>query len=373
MSAEVYDLELSGLRLPETGAGVKRARVGKPEHHDARYDAQYDWSTLFYDCFEDPEAGALLLLGPPLLNLQVLVEEAEFLVDGRPVSLRAIRTLSRCSVVVLDAPEGRVVTVRHTHFGGQMAVGRSFVEDFAGLNGIQSISLDNRLEWITDWLRYHVRAHGLETVVLTDNGSTAYAPDALRAALGSVPGLRKVAILRARVPFGPRAENRSAYNSLFLQRSLVEMGRLRFFAKARALLNADIDELFHSFRGQSVFDATVASAAGYVRADAEWVYAPAAGPDGYPRHADHSHVSATGKPKANRKWCVAPQGPQKGKQWKTHFIDSRHDPTDPDFRMWHFRQISTSWKFDRSDTLPDLVENPDLIEAMRRIFGKTRG
>ncbi|MEL6915458.1 MAG: hypothetical protein AAFP13_13240 [Pseudomonadota bacterium] len=368
MSAEVIDLELSGLRLPENRADLKRHRFGKAEHHDAAYDARYDWSTIFYDCFFDEAACAIVLLGPPLLNLRPLIEAAEFRVDGRAVEIREIRDLSRCSIVALEAAEGRTVTVTHGDFGGQLVVGRSFVEDFAGLNGVQSISLDNRLEWISDWLTYHVKAHGLETVVLTDNGSTAYAPDALRRVLSSVPGLRKAAIMRARYPFGPTAENRSAYNSLFLQRSMAEMGRLRFFAKARALLNADIDELFHSFRGQSVFDATVASADGYVRADAEWVYVSKRPDRGFARHADHSHVSVSGKPKANRKWCIAPLGPLKEKQWKTHFIHNRKDPVDPDFRMWHFRQISTSWKCERTASGPDLVQNPDLMDAMRRVL-----
>ena len=368
MNAGVIDLEMSGLRLPDTRSDLRRDRFGKPEHHDADYDARYDWSTLVYDCFFDAEAGAILLLCPPLLNFRPFMEDAEFRVDDKPARIRDIRDLSRCSVIALDVAEGDTVTVTHSQFGGTLRVGRSFAEMFAGLNGIYSISLNNRLEWITDWLDYYVRVHGLETVVLFDNGSTAYAPHELRATLGAVPGLRQAAIVRARYRFGPTAENKSAYNSLFLQRSMVEMARLRFFAKARAVVNADIDELFHSFRGQSIFDATVASEGGYTRADAEWVYAPESGAGGYARHADHSHVSANGRPKANRKWCIAPQGPQKGKQWLTHFIDSRHDPVDPDFRMWHFRQISTSWKFDRSDAGPNLVANPELTDTMRRVF-----
>jgi hypothetical protein len=368
MSVDVIDLEMSGLRLPDTRPELRRDRYGKIEHHDAAYDARYDWSTLIYDCFSDAEAGEILLVCPPLLNFRAFMEDAEVRVDGKPAQIREIRDLSRCSVIALDVAEGEAVTITHAHFGGTLAVGRSYAEAFAGLNGIYSISLNNRLEWITDWLDYYVRAHGLETVVLFDNGSTAYAPRELRAALASVRGLRKAVVVRARYPFGPTAENKSAYNSLFLQRSMAEMAKLRFFAKARAVVNADIDELFHSLRGQSVFDATVASDGGYTRANAEWVYAPDVGPGHYARHADHSHVSANGRPKANRKWCIAPQGPQKGKQWLTHFIDSRHDPVDPDFRVWHFRQISTSWKFDRTEAGPDLVASPRLTDAMRRIF-----
>ncbi len=368
MSAVLYDLELSGLRVPSNRPDLKRDRHGKAAHHDAAFDARYDWHTLFYDCFSDPLAGEILLLGPPLMNFQPLIETAEFRLDGRPVEIKEIREMSRCSVVALDAAEGQLLTVRHQDFGGNLPVGRSFADDFAGLNGIYSISLNNRLNWIADWLQYYVRVHGLETVVLTDNGSTAYSPQALADTIASVPGLKKAVILRARFPFGPTAENRSAYNSLFLQRSMAEMGRLRFFPKARAVLNADIDELFHSDDGTSIFDATVDSESGYIRANAEWVYAPNAQFDRFSSHASHSHVSASGKPKANRKWCVVPDGPQSGKQWLTHFINDKKDPVDPRFRMWHFRDVSTGWKYDRSASELGLTPNPELIDAMRRSF-----
>ncbi|MEM7645229.1 MAG: hypothetical protein AAF366_22395 [Pseudomonadota bacterium] len=184
--------------------------------------------------------------------------------------------------------------------------------------------------------------------------------------LASVEGLKAAAILRARYPFGPTAENKTAYDALFLQRALAELGRRRFLGRARAVLNVDVDELFHSRTGRSVFEATVASAAGYLRADAEWVYA--VGTEGSVRHRDHGHVSATGRPKANRKWCVVPDGPQAGRQWLTHFLGSRKDPVDPDFVMWHFRQVSTSWKADRSAGDLALVPDPDLTAAMDRAF-----
>jgi len=270
--------------------------------------------------------------------------------------------------VALDAQDGGVLTLKHVLFGGSIPIGRSYVEEFSSLNGIYTISLNNRLDWISDWLNYYVKMHGAETVVLSDNGSTDYSLSDLRRTLADVPGLRKVAILRARYPFGPTAANKAGYASLFLQRSLAELGRLRFFAKARAVVNADIDELFHSFDGKSVFDATVASTCGYLRANAEWAYALEPGPNGYARHCTHSHVSATGKPKANRKWCVAPNGPQRGKQWLTHFLDSSKDPVDPNFLIWHFRQVSTGWKFDRSISEQNLVLSPELVEAMRDAF-----
>ena len=368
MPAEVLDLELAGFRLPTGNRKLARRMVGDSSFHDEKFRSQYDAGTLFYDCFRDETSGEVLLLGPPLLNLKRLLNDVEFFVEDRPVPIKEVRNLSRCSIVALDAAGGRTLTLQHPLFGGTIPIGRSFVEEFAGLNALYTISLNNRLPWISDWLSYYVTMHGAQAVVLSDNGSTDYSLADLRRTLADVPGLQKAVILRARYPFGPTAPNKAGYAALFLQRSMAELGRLRFLAKARAVVNADIDELFHSFSGQSVFDATVASPEGYLRGDAQWVYAPRPGPEGFARHRDHSYVSSTGKPKANRKWCVDPTGPQRGKQWLTHFLGSAKDPVDPDFRVWHFRQVSTGWKYDRSASESDLVEDPVLTEAMARAF-----
>ncbi|MEM1075091.1 MAG: hypothetical protein AAF665_03920 [Pseudomonadota bacterium] len=367
MTPRALDLELSGFRFP-TASDIRRRLVGIPEHHDAKFASQYDETTLFYDCFLDSEAREVLLLGPPLLNFKKYVKQIEFEIDGCPVGIKEIRKRSRCSIVALHAEAGQVLTLKHALFGGTLPIGRSYVSDFAGTNCLYTISLNNRLEWIADWLTYYVKSHGADAVILSDNGSTDYSIQDLQNCLASVPGLRQTAILRARYPFGPTAANKSGYAALFLQRSLAELGRLRFLQKARAVVNADIDELFYSESGRSVFDAAVASETGYLRANAQWVYAPNAGSAGFARHCDHTHISASGRPKANRKWCVVPDGPQQGRQWLTHFLGSSDDPVDQEMTLWHFRQVSTSWKYDRGMSDISLEPCLDLQAEMQRVF-----
>ncbi|MEM1342766.1 MAG: hypothetical protein AAGF68_10610 [Pseudomonadota bacterium] len=369
----MLDLDLYGLQLAEHASQPKRKLVGDASYHDAAFRSQYDYRTLFYDCFADELTGDVALLGPPLLNLEALIRDADLKVDGRPVAIKSIAHLSRCSVTRLDCSAGQLLSVRHPLFSGVVPIGTSFVQRLSGLNAIYTISRNNRLEWIADWLRYYVEVHGAEAVILSDNGSTDYPPEALRQTLAGIAGLRVAVILRAPYPFGPRAANSAGYRALFLQRSLAELARIRFLAQARAVVNADIDELFHSHRGRSIFDATVQSQEGYVRANAVWVYA-AAPPQGEAyRHAEHSHVSLSGSPKANRKWCVAPQGPMQGKQWLTHFINDRRDPVDPDFVLWHFRQITTGWKYDRALPEIELVRDEGLVKTMQRVFARASG
>ena len=373
MAVEIFDLEMSGFVFRPGIPALTRKRTGNEAFHDAAFDAGYDFHTLIYDCWFDPRDQVVYAVCPAMMNFKRLLADTEFRIDGQVVTPAEVRHLSRCSVIVLPSTGGQALTLQHVLFGGTLAIGQSYADAFAGLNGIYSISKNNRLEWIQDWLDYYVRVHGCNAVVLADNGSTDYAPADLRAAIAEVPGLEKAAILRARYPFGPTAENNAAYSGLFLQRSLAEIGRLRFWPQARAVLNADIDELFHSRAGRSIFDATVASPDGYLRGEARWVYAKEPGPEGFVRHADHGFITPDRRPKANRKWCVVPDGPQAGKQWLTHFINDKNDPVDDDFMLWHFRQISTSWKFDRAAAQPDLIADPDLQAAMLAAFPDRRG
>ena len=134
------------------------------------------------------------------------------------------------------------------------------------------------------------------------------------------------------------------------------------------MLSADIDELFHSYSMRSIFDATIESPRGYLRAAAEWVFPQVDETKKLLRHKDHMLVSADANAKTNLKWCVDPNGPQSGKQWRTHFIDRNDDYIDPDFRMWHFHSVSTNWKPDRANGQEQLVEDSVLSNVMSQAF-----
>lgn len=375
MNAEVLDIEISGLVLSGDDPSLFRDRRGRPRARGPNFDEGYDFRTLVYGAFEDAENDCICVLCPPLLNFRALIDETEFQLDGIPVHPREILDLSRCTVLLFDRGSTLPNSISLTHrlFGGRVPVLPSLLGQFEDSNAIYAISKNNDLEWIFDWLTYYVRAHGLTSAVLIDNGSTDYRPEDLRKTVAGVSGLKRAAILRARYPFGPTVESTAGYASLYLQRSMIELARRLLLARARAVMNADIDELIWSRTGQSVFDATVEAPDGYLRAGAVWVYAEDIPQAGGIRHMHHGMVSASGKPKSKRKWCVAPMGAKKGQQWLTHFLDDRRDPVHPDFLLWHFRQVTTGWKEERlAADRPDLVPDPELQAEMRRVFGRNQ-
>ena len=365
------DLTLSSHVLEGEHPSLMRDRLGPWEERDANYDNHYDYRTLFYDCYYDADAGEVVVVCPSLLNFTRLIEDAAFSLDGTPAGRPLIGALSRGNTLRFGAPAGAPAVLGFSHplFEGEVPVSQTHLDLFAGKNAVYAISKDNKLEWISDWMRYYVQEHGANAFVIYDNHSTAYPMEALHEVMQSVEGVEATALVRAWFPFGPGGAGNTNFNSKFLHMTMVELGRRRLLNQARAVLNVDIDELVYTRGSANIFDATVASEKGYIRMDGDWVYAPPK--DGLMRHADHRYLNSAGGPKVNRKYCVAPQGPLKGKPWLTHRIISRKDPTDPDFGFWHFRRVTNSWDYNREEFDAEVMrEDPRLAAAMGRVFGQ---
>ena len=102
------------------------------------------------------------------------------------------------------------------------------------------------------------------------NGSTEYPVERIDETLSRVDDLKTWRVLSAPMPFGsyPLAGKRA--HSTFLQTSLLNVARLRFFSQARAVLSCDPDELVHSLGSHNMFDRTCKSVTGYVLFRGEW-------------------------------------------------------------------------------------------------------
>ena len=223
MAKKLIDLELSGFVLPHGIPELTRERCYPEGQDDPAHEGRYDFNTFIYDVFFDQPSRRIKVVCPPLMNFRGLFDAITFEIDGEEVQPLEIHDLSRCSTFAFEttSKDPRVLTIRHQLFGGSVPIGRSFVDDFAGLNAMYSLSKDNSLEWIQDWLTFNVRMHGANAVILADNNSTRYEPAALRAAIEEVDGIECAAILRARYPFGPTSLNYQS--ALFLQRAMMEL------------------------------------------------------------------------------------------------------------------------------------------------------
>lgn len=328
--------------LSVAGSGVARVPPVPEAARSPDFEARHDFDTLWYDAVR-LAPGKVRLICPRLFNLRLLLNDASLTSKGHRVLVRRVRTFRRHDEVDLVGVAADRLEVTLARWRAESGVSPDRTDHFAGLNVSLHLSRENRLEWIADWARFHVAAHGLEAMLLMDNGSRSYPPEAILEALAGT-GLKRAVVLAVPQPYGPPRSKRHPGTAKYLQPAMLNLARLRYLSKARAVLNADIDELVWR-RGGSVFDAAVESPLGYVSFAGAWRL-PRPEADDPPRHADHVLPRADGKT-CPTKYCVVPAGPIGRRAWDVHRPDWALLPSRMvrrDIGYWHCQAITTNWK-----------------------------
>jgi hypothetical protein len=220
-------------------------------------------------------------------------------------------------------------------------------------------------------LRFHVSAHGLDAVLIFDNGSTAYAPEELARAMAAVSGVAVAGVISAPFLYGGPIELPGRRVRLhFLQPALLNLARVEALSRARAVLGCDIDELVAPLAGVSVFDAAAARRLGYVRLAGQWVF-PGPGAEAPAPHAAHRHRQ---EPPAvcGTKWAVRPGSLlARLAGWRVHNVAGALGnavSVDPRFELRHCAGATTGWKPDsrRWRAWQAAVEDPALGAVLDR-------
>ena len=362
---------------------ARREATRPLKFRDENFDRDFDSTTLFYDAVQVTESQ-VAVFAPPFLNLQNELAETAFVVNSRPCTARA-RHLDRHAQLWIDVP-GTSHFIRATGALGdfEFAVSRSETGYFRDCRVIFTMSKDNPIEWILDWVRFNRDIHGANAVLIYDNGSSAYDATELSAALASVSGLRCSVVVEWPFKYGPQGNNiRGHWDSDFCQLGAWEHARWRFLPDARSAMNSDIDELVLSRSGQSVFEAAEQSLTGLVRYSGRWIIGTEDGvrdktADAPPRH---SHFSVLMPPKyelsrwltwrdvnkCSPKWTVVPGCCPQQAQWHAHkirgwwasYMHTRR------FFFRHFREIGSNWKYQRTSRVsfdPSIHRTDSLLE-----------
>lgn len=332
------------------------------------FDRKFDSDVLIYDAFRRRD-GKVVLLGPPLFNLEPLL---------RPDSIRALpgngvcafryRKLDRHMQIIVEAPAD--CAALSLDLGGhrtEVVVGSNLSERFAGRRVLFTLSKNNDPVWIRDWVRFAQRFHGADAVLLYDNLSDRYGLETVREALSGVAGIESVEVLSWPFKYGPQGLDAWRFwDSDFCQLGAWEQARWRFLAMARSVQVGDIDELVLSKTGKSVFAAAEDDLFGTVRYRGRWVI----GTDRMPpldtarlrRHADYDTILQRRERRrfgflpqdANAcppKWTVVPRRCPEAAQWGVHRIANWLPAArvSSAFSYRHFREINSNWKYDRLD------------------------
>jgi len=340
---------------------VRRTPIRPIVHRGDDFDARFDDDTLFYDVFNS--GRSTIMIGPPLFNLAPLAESLRVVADGarRPARIvpldRAVRMHADVSAerARLESGLGAVECV----------VSPSGEEVFAGRRVLFTLSKNNKLRWIQDWIRYHRDNHGADAVLIYDNGSTDYDCGALAQAIGEVRGLKASAIVEWPFKYGPLGGGPRPWDSDFCQSGMLEHARWRFLARARSALNCDIDELVVG--PGSIFAAVESSLLGAVTCRGRWLYGIVGGGLDTPpqERARHRNFFVVEKPEmrfgfiprhpnnSHRKWAVAPARCPERAQWRTHRFAGwfARNLLSPFYSFRHLYPINTNWWYARDRVL----------------------
>jgi hypothetical protein len=361
---------------------TRREPTRPPEFRGENFDRQFDATTLFYDAVSLGK-GEAVLLAPPFFNLADSLATTHFFADGRPCRAE-IRNYDRHAQIWLKGVRGD--EVRAMGPLGNIAVPLSPDQSdlFRGRRVIFTMSKDNPIEWILDWVRFNRDVHGVDAVLFYDNGSTAYDSATLSAALRTVDGIACSVVVEWPYRYGPQGFNSwDHWDSDFCQLGAWEHARWRFLRDARSAMNSDVDELVLSQNGQSVFEAAEQSRTGLVRYRGRWIIGVDRPgdqlSDARPRHRDFSilmpplfKTSWRGRRDMNRclpKWTIVPAKCPPHVQWHVHSIASwlpSYLPSSRNFSFSHFREIGSNWKYQRTSRVafdPSIHVTNELLGA----------
>jgi hypothetical protein len=345
---------------------ARREAIRPLKFRPENFDREFDSTTLFYDAVQVNDSQ-IAVFAPPFLNLQAELDASTFGRKSERYSTRA-RQLDRHAQVWIDSSwSRRPVRVSGSLGEFEFAISPNETELFRDCRVLFTMSKNNRIEWILDWVRFNRDIHGANAVLIYDNGSSVYDSATLSSALASVSGLLCSVVVEWPFPYGPQGSLKLGnWDSDFCQLGAWEHARWRFLQYARSVMNSDIDELVLSRTGQSIFEATERTSTGLLRYQGRWIIGTedcthkTAG-CAAPRHFDFSTLMPR-KYEFSRwlafrdinvcpsKWTVVPGRCPAQAQWHVHLIRSWWASylRTRRFCFRHFREIGSNWKYQRT-------------------------
>lgn len=247
------------MRLSDFGL---RREPPRPVHdRQPGYELLFDFDTLFYDVFRSGDGQKIICLGPPLLNCERFLAGVRFRLDDSSLlkatyrqSRLHLQPSCRYEVAVPDTADPTSLKIEAGGNAVTVPVRRSGSRLFEGRRVVMTMIKDTPMHWIRDWAQFHVRIHGADSVIIYDNGSSAYRADELQAVLDSLDAPGPHLAVRWDFPYGPNVGPGNVQDSFYCQPGYMDHARRRYCASARSVLNCDIDELVVGPVGQSVFE-----------------------------------------------------------------------------------------------------------------------
>jgi len=356
------------------------------------FEDLYDFTTLFYDVFQE-SPDRVRIIAPPLLNLRDdLALTIVALPSHTPCDIR-LRRLRCLNELIVQVPVGTTALEVNTTLGAfycSVQPNLSFL--FQDRRVVFTLDLIDDLTWFKDWVRFYHRQHSCSGVLIYHNRTDGYPEAEIEAAIKSIDPNISAVVLSWPFKYGVFDVRRQLtiglIDSLFCQPAALEHARRRFLTTARSVLNVDIDELVIGGPPQSIFEAVERSSSGYAVLSGRWVYPNPGGNSGITaargRHKDHWHVKQDPLDICESKWAVVPSRCLDYLQWDIHLIPYMPDEgASAAFQLRHFKPINVNWDVDaglsenvRTDAgkaakPDDLIPDEALRTVLQTVFAES--
>lgn len=370
--------KVSPVVIPSDLAVSRRAPRPLAKRQDD-YTDRFDYKTIFYDIYLS--GNRVVFSGPPLLNLDSAMRLARFSLFGRErFDSPSFETLWKTQRTSIELNPQEIHGVDQRTFSielGKLAVSGEIQPDenlvFENRKTVMTMSKNNNLKWIQDWATYYNRCHGVDSVLIYDNGSTDYSLQELLEAIESVSGIEAAVIVDWPFKYGPGGINASTWDSDFCQYSALEHARRRFVRTAAGLISVDIDELVVAEDKRSVFEHLQESKSGALLFQGRWIQNVTSVASTPPRFVDFRFYEKDGPP-ATKKWVIDPKRVPEKFQLNVHSFTKGFEPDVPTgvFHR-HFVGVNSNWKKERTTLVPfdaeRHVEDSVLLDALDLAFG----
>lgn len=395
------NIEIHPVIVPET-VGIIRDLRTNIRHVDSKPlteedIAQYDFRTIFYDVFFNPENTRLYAIGPTLLNFKRELPISELKINNVPVCFELIDINPKTTVLEVNLEQNVILTETNKvtiEFGEQWTWSRSIKKN--QLLNISHITLstiqkDNEIRWIRDWIRYYRNEHDVGTVVIYDNNSEYQDTLEERLALQNTD----LFVVNWNFPYGPA----KSHGNQLCQLGSLNHCRLKF-GRVGYCLNFDIDELLVmksgsledllSDRDIVYFDSFMVPPVSQLNEDYSFCAFPLR--DKLSRiqegryqatkyayrfsgiYANSVHFAVTSR---QAKWNMLAKVLKRLKldRYLTDWLDSRHVVSVETGYYLHYSAITSGWKSsDRFDIQADtssLVEDLSVVEVLKSTSTKS--
>lgn len=357
MTAKILKAEISSAFLPEAG-DLRRLPRAPNRKRPQKFWHAFEDRALVYDCFWHQDGKRVLMVCPPPVNLVDYWQSAKISAFPQGKKLQRQLHVARSSMIVELKDVPKQTTSVELSFGQRaytIPIRPNLAEEFSGCRILFSMNKNNDLAWIKEWASFHQVMHEVDTIILFDNGSTAYSISQIEQILLEVDGLKKILIIPFPYRFGAKDPKvvMHPYWAHFLQNASFSLLLRRMAGDSLGILNMDVDELAAPIPGGDVFSFTQESTTGFHVLNGTWVenILPNDDRTKKTKHSDYRHILRDFRAGLNaKKWALDPS-----REWlqdlslQPTWHKIKHMPKElvsasGISNYWHFRGINTNWK-----------------------------